>query len=287
MTSKALKSQLLAAVAMVLVAAIALGGSTFAWFAANSQVTATGMQVQAQSEGGIEIAYSNAAATTGSYSTSATAGATAASSLAPISTLDTSAWYHASAALATASAARAETYETKTLTETAITGQAFGKLGGETVDAQTTNYYMHQTFNVRSTSSTSKATGLTVKQVTVAGNSANMSKALRVAVKSGSKVLIYDPIANDTDAYAVYSGHTGTGPSAVATKAGDVTCLDATQPQLLAATATTEIPAKGSSNNGGVDVEVYIWFEGEDAELYSENFATEGLTITIDFTATV
>ncbi len=47
MTSKALKSQLLAAVAMVLVAAIALGGSTFAWFANNSAVTATGMQVTA------------------------------------------------------------------------------------------------------------------------------------------------------------------------------------------------------------------------------------------------
>ncbi len=50
MTSKALKSQLLAAVAMVLVAAIALGGSTFAWFAANSNVTADMSSITAMSD---------------------------------------------------------------------------------------------------------------------------------------------------------------------------------------------------------------------------------------------
>lgn len=46
---KSLQKQLIAAVAMVLVAMIALGSSTYAWFAANNTVTATGMQVTAQS----------------------------------------------------------------------------------------------------------------------------------------------------------------------------------------------------------------------------------------------
>lgn len=49
MSTKALKTQLLAAIAMVLVASIALGSSTYAWFASNTQVTANGMQVTAQS----------------------------------------------------------------------------------------------------------------------------------------------------------------------------------------------------------------------------------------------
>lgn len=49
MSTKALKTQLLAAIAMVLVAGIALGSSTYAWFASNTQVTANGMQVTAQS----------------------------------------------------------------------------------------------------------------------------------------------------------------------------------------------------------------------------------------------
>lgn len=47
MSTKALKTQLLAAIAMVLVASIALGSSTYAWFASNSKVTADGMSVQA------------------------------------------------------------------------------------------------------------------------------------------------------------------------------------------------------------------------------------------------
>ena len=50
MSIKALQKQLIAAVAMVIVAAIALSSSTFAWFAANTTVTATGMNVAAQSD---------------------------------------------------------------------------------------------------------------------------------------------------------------------------------------------------------------------------------------------
>lgn len=49
MNSKKLKTQLLAAVAMTLVAVIALGSSTFAWFANNTKVEATGMNVVAKS----------------------------------------------------------------------------------------------------------------------------------------------------------------------------------------------------------------------------------------------
>ena len=50
MSTKALKSQLLAAVAMVLVASVALGSSTFAWFANNNKVTADNMSVSAKSD---------------------------------------------------------------------------------------------------------------------------------------------------------------------------------------------------------------------------------------------
>lgn len=48
MNSKAIKRQLLAAIAMVLVATLALGSSTYAWFVNNSQVTATGGEITAQ-----------------------------------------------------------------------------------------------------------------------------------------------------------------------------------------------------------------------------------------------
>ena len=49
MKMKSLKTQFIGAIAMVLVAAIAMGSSTYAWFAMNNQVTATGMQVEVKS----------------------------------------------------------------------------------------------------------------------------------------------------------------------------------------------------------------------------------------------
>ena len=46
---KTLKKQLGAAIAMVCVAAVALGSSTYAWFVSNNQVTATTSTISAQS----------------------------------------------------------------------------------------------------------------------------------------------------------------------------------------------------------------------------------------------
>lgn len=60
MNSKAIKRQLLAAIAMVLVAAIALGSSTYAWFASNNKVEANGMKITATTEGAnLEISLSS------------------------------------------------------------------------------------------------------------------------------------------------------------------------------------------------------------------------------------
>ena len=49
MSTKALKKQLMAAIAMVLVAAVALGSSTYAWFVSNNTVKATTSTISAQS----------------------------------------------------------------------------------------------------------------------------------------------------------------------------------------------------------------------------------------------
>ena len=46
---KALKKQLAAAIAMVCVAAVALGSSTYAWFVSNNNVKATTTNISAQS----------------------------------------------------------------------------------------------------------------------------------------------------------------------------------------------------------------------------------------------
>lgn len=55
MSTKALKQQLIAAIAMVLVAAIALASSTYAWFVNNAQVTATDVEVTATTAYSLQI----------------------------------------------------------------------------------------------------------------------------------------------------------------------------------------------------------------------------------------
>ena len=55
MKMKSLKAQFIGAIAMVLVAAIAMGSSTYAWFAMNTEVKAQNMRVTATAEGSLVI----------------------------------------------------------------------------------------------------------------------------------------------------------------------------------------------------------------------------------------
>jgi hypothetical protein len=83
MSVKALKKQLMAAIAMVLVAAISLSSATYAWFVNNTQVTATGAQVQAATAYSLLISNDNK-----NFGTTA-AFDTALTSLVPVSTAGT------------------------------------------------------------------------------------------------------------------------------------------------------------------------------------------------------
>ena len=55
MKLKSLKTQFIGAIAMVLVAAVAMGSSTYAWFTLNNRVTASNMQVKAKTAGSLVI----------------------------------------------------------------------------------------------------------------------------------------------------------------------------------------------------------------------------------------
>ena len=275
---KALKKQLAAAIAMVMVSAIALSSSTYAWFASNNRVTATGMQVQATAEGGIEIAYVDNS-TPGDYSTSANGGMTSAKTLYPTSTIVTatsgsisSPWYHASAAVSSNSAAKEGTYETLTLTNGA--------------DSNSKNYYVEKTFNIRSVSTTKLARDLKVSGITVTGASDQLDNSLRVAVVSGTSVALYAPCYTVTEgsatsvsykvATAVNSG-TATMPSSA-----NVTALF--KNQTSANIVTGDIAA-----STGSDVKVYIWYEGEDSNHFSSNLDTsiDTISLSIEFEAAI
>lgn len=286
MNSKAIKKQLLAAVAMVLVAAVALGSSTYAWFVASGSVTAKGMKVQAQAEGGLAIRYG-----TGDWGITATAGMPEAKTLLPASTKNMTAWSYAKAS-------SAKEYNADTTTRTNITSNVLGE-DGKTYNADNP-YVVMKEFQIRSTADSPKALGLFVSNVTVTSGSNNadanrsLSTALRVGVRyepdstvGNAKSYIYGPvkIGDKTDAkniptnsYSWYQDNTdSTGTPVTLDEFGT---KNDTKSQLVA-----QDTAIAFENSKCVKVQVFIWFEGEDRNLYSENFSAEDLNVTVEFSS--
>ncbi len=281
--------RLIPALAMLLVSAILLGTSTFAWFSMNTTVNATNMRVRAVAEQGILINEVNTAADT-HWDNEATANQTnpddatanTRSLLYPASTADGSTWYHAaskksnSAASATAGTESADlvsSYETLTGL-TAITAMsntqatAGSEAKRETMGkgaAATAGYYVHYEYYLKSSSSqitlgtSSGDQNINIKSVTAtattnAGSgSTNLNKSLRVGIKLNSAFYIYAPVTGYTASYYVAADDDATAPIAGST-----------------ATATDLALLPASSANGA-KVDVYIWYEGEDAGCTTDN----------------
>jgi len=302
MTVKALKKQMMAAIAMVVVSLIALSSSTFAWFASNNRVTAQGLQVQATVEGGIEIAPGVLSTESGSaaYSTLADINMASGVALFPTSTLATatgsaisSNWYHASAATAGAFTAKDGTYSILSLSAGDSSENIYGSnsITQETdqfYDDAGRQYYLVKNFNIRSVSSSKLATALKVKAVTVTQpatpGSGDLDKSIRVAVVCGTNSVIYAPVTGATTSYKV----------ATAVTDGTATFPDAANVNALAATTESSaiaatVPAKGVSTYGGVDIRIYVYYEGEDANHFSNNITNslDTLSVTVDFEAVV
>lgn len=270
MNSKAIRKQLLAAVAMVLVAAVALGSSTYAWFVASGTVTATDMRVQAQSEGGLAIRWTGKASQLWGTTASATMTNDTASKLLPTSTYDLKNWSYAKAAKAASSTAEVGTYSN---VSKAVLGE---KLDGYIAN----NYVLMQPFEIRSTAEDRPAKGLFVSGVTVSTASIDLDSALRVGVRlvpkteSATEVaFIYAPVDDATTTYNWTDGNDthAVTLAEIGTKTNGKSTIVA---------STTEIPfAEGDA----VDVEIYVWYEGEDAKLYSDNYAVNTLNVSVQF----
>ena len=277
--------RLIPALAMLLVSAILLGTSTFAWFSMNTQVSATNMQVRAVAEQGILINEVATAADT-NWDNEATAKQTATNPalLYPSSTTDGATWYHAaskksgSAASATAGAVSGDltttTYETLSgLTAITNMSKATATAGdeakretmGKAADAAA-GYYVHYEYFLKSSSqeialgTTSGAQNVNIKSVTATATAAsegsgstNLNKALRVGIKLGTKLYIYAPVTGYTASYYVNASNDAT--TAIA---GNI----------ATATDLTTLPA---SSADGTKVDVYIWYEGEDANCKTDN----------------
>jgi len=134
-------------------------------------------------------------------------------------------------------------------------------------------YYVKYTYYIKSSADaitcglTAGAQNLNIAAVRATGNSgsADLDKALRVAVVVNGKAYIFAPITTTTTSYYVAAGNTAT------------TVLSGAQ-----ATSLTTIPATTAN---GVPVYIYLYFEGEDANLKTQ-FVTntlDDLTVEVDF----
>ena len=262
MDTKALKKQMGAAIAMVLVAAVALGSATFAWFVTNNKVEATTSTISAQS---------NAAFMT---IANGTTGANAVDTTSVETEVATKPLYPAT--YGEQDATKKGTWMTgfgTTLDNGALSGSLIeckdpnGTAGaGTTAAALAGDYILQQDYNISSKGQ--NLTGLQVEKVAVAKDSTSdseLAKALRVLVTNA-----------DGTAWVVYGQKTDSA---------EYECKLSSDAGNAATVSLGDITAKNDTA-----VHVYLYYEGKDAKVTTRNLQDNKLTATakatVFFTAT-
>lgn len=300
MKKKKTNKKIASALAMLMLSAAMLGTSTYAWFTMNKTVSVTNMRVQAKADQGLLINEVDTA-TDSNWDELATTSQTEGIKLHATSTKETAAWYAAyskkknsaaSAAKNSASSDLSGTYKTigtdtgyipgTTYTVAAVAGsnaqQDITWIDGDQDNTYDNGegYYVKYTYYLKSsgdaitctTSGVGKSLNITDVAVTGNSGSADLDKALRVAIVVNGYAYIYAPLYDDADlpTYFVAAGnYNGTTPLAKETS----------QP-----TAMTSIPAVTAT---GTPVYVYLYFEGEDANLKTDNVTSTLDDLTVNF----
>jgi len=263
---------------------------TVAWFTASNVVSASGMYVMAEKEDGIVMA--NEGLT--SWSTAVTAshdgkiGENQAGFI-PTSTLDGDKWAHASAVQADQKDGVVDSYHMLTTSENS------NGVYKATINDAAKNIYLLNKFYLKS-ASTSTITGdlysYVKAEVTGTSASAELNKALRVLVKYGSDVNIYAPISGGTTIYTVCTAVTEDKAETPENEyAKTMTAIPATSGVFTGATthklsSAVTIPANipdAPNTVNSFEVQVFAYFEGEDAACFSNNIVAtlDKLSITV------
>ena len=304
--------KIVSAAAMLAVSASMLGTSTYAWFTMNKDVKVTNMQVKARAEGGLLI---NEVATASDthWDDVATAKSLPGTALYPTSTTSGTNWYHANSKASNDEAGATSNTKSENLSATgyesltlanqptaAIAGtQAENVIyyknndGTDGYDGTGTDaaYYVMYKYYLRVSNDsglnlarTEGAQNVAIQEVVVTQpetpGSGDLNKALRVGVKIGGKMYIYAPVyGTDTTSaqYFACTGITGTGTSQTITN----TAVDAFATNTKTYTALTSLPGTTGS---GTEVDVYLWFEGEDDNCQSDKITTTLDTLNVDVT---
>lgn len=260
MDTKALKKQMGAAIAMVLVAAVALGSATFAWFVSNNKVEAKTASVSAQSNAPfLKIAKAGEALTT--TQATQTAGTNDKVELYP------SQWNH----VVTDGTYQFESAYASDATKWNMLENSRFAVGG--VDAvHRPDYALKQSFTIGTTDEKAGSfQNLKVASVTVnAGeNSDGLKSAICVLVKCGDQWGVYKETDNGTELTAY-----GDATTIVNNLTGSDTSV------------TDALVAKIGAGES-VDVDIYVFYDGSASTVFSDNLANlKNCGVTVAFTAT-
>ena len=314
MKKNSAKRKLIPAAAMLCISAAMLATSTYAWFTMNKEVSAVGMQVQARAEAGLLI--SEVKATTGIWDSQATANALPGTKLIPTSTKDGAKWVHANSTALDDEAGAASNSLSDNLSADGYTelslkaSQTTATSGSQaennvyyadadndsTFDNDENAYYVMYKYylKVSDTSdttlgTTANAQNLAIKSVTynVTGTqqSPDLNKALRVGIAIGEKMYIYAPVYGSSEAIAsYYVTDTYTPADTTNNTAASVTN---TQVNALTGNAKTNttLASLPAMDKEGTEVDVYVWYEGEDDNCQSDKITStlDNITVSVTF----
>ncbi len=272
METKALKKQLGAAIAMVVVAAIALGSATYAWFVSNNSVTANTSSVSAKSNSAyLVIANSNKDKTDKDSTSSATDPKTSTAVLYPAiwansfndSVDSTKKVYQFESAYASEKSDEAEKAGTRF---------AVGD-GDKAVDG---GYATLNTFHIGTGGYDGIFKNLKVAKFEVTAADAGLASAMRVLVTDGSNwVVVRTATDADNNSRSIVESQS------LSTATGGVD------------SGVFHTDAFGKSVNTGdvtgtdVDVKCYIYYDGSDGKVYTTNISNlTDCHVTLTFEAT-
>lgn len=251
MDTKALKKQMGAAIAMVLVAAVALGSATFAWFVSNNSVTATTSKISAQSNAPF-LKIDKTAITAGS-TTSISYAEDADVKLYPAQVVkNTDKKPLFKSAYASTAAATTE-----------LTNSRYDV--GDAAAAVTGEFAIKKSFKI----GTADAKAGSFKNLKVSGveltskGTDGLEDALSILVVCG-------------DNWAVYK------------KSADGTVLTEYKDKVSAAGNNTDgVLADTIAANSSVDVDVYVFYDGSETNVFTDNLdKLTAIGATVTFTAT-
>lgn len=260
-TVKALKKQLVAAIAMVLVAAIALGSSTYAWFVSNNKVTGTTTNISAQSNSAYLVIDKEKTTDKSSSEYSYQTEAGIKKALYPAQVITGGVWESAYAA------------DTKTATEkadTRFTIKSAGETDGSAEAAVAEAYAITDKFFIGTGTYDGEFEDLKVTNVELSASSAAIADAMRVLVKCGTnwQVWRYD---------------------ATQKKGVQVTTYKTLESETVALDGQSEVIAESVGKTAGdAEVDVYVYYDGADAKIYSDNLTNlaDDCGVTVTFEAT-